>query len=130
MIIQYFTAEGRCLIEKTRLSARYLEMRDGDHPITNDSVWQDDKRIRQPILVIHEGCLGPFGADMTEEDIISIMTEIELIKLSYKHPSVSKMWMRGMGRMFEWFWSRGVMLLIFGMIAYFVLQSILEGQGV
>ena len=127
MIIQYFTAEGRCIIEKTRLSARYLEMRDGDHPLTNDSVWQDDKRTRQPILVIHEGCLGPFGADMTEEDIISIMTEIELIKLSYKKPSVSKMWTRAIARMFEWIVSKGLMILIIAMIGYFVLQSILQG---
>ena len=127
MIVQYFMADGRCIIEKSAINARYIEMRDGDHPITNDSVWQDNKRRRQPIMVVFEGCLSPLGADMTEEDVISLLTEIELIKLGFKKPTVSKMWGRALARLFGQITKVGLSGLIFLFIAYFVIMSMIEG---
>lgn len=127
MIIQHFMADGRCIVEKSNINARYIELRDGDHPITNDGVWQDDKRTRQPIMVVFEGCLAPLGADMTEEDVRSIMTEIELIKMAMKRASVSKMWTRALARMFEAVFKYGLPALILIFVGYNIIQAMLAG---
>ena len=127
MIIQNFQPDGICIIEKARVSSRFIEMRDGYHPLTNDSVWQHDKRRQQPILVIFDGCLGPLGADMTEEDLKTILTEIEMIKLSFKKPTVSKLWARWFQMIFRGVFKYGIMLLIFMMIAYYLILTMYQG---
>ena len=127
MIIQYYRVDGTMKVERTKLNARYIEMPDGAHPVTHDSVYQDDKRTRQPILCIFEGVTPPLGADMTEEDLSSMMTEIELIKLSYKKPSFSKLWMRLFSQAFEWLFKRGAPIALFGFIAFVVMDSYFGG---
>lgn len=127
LIIQYFRNDGTCRIEKSNINARYIEMMDGDHPVTNDSVWQDNKRRRQPILAIFEGVLGPLGSDMAEEDIISLLTEIELIKLGFKKASVSKMWMRSLERIFEFIRTKALYIGIIAFVLYMLASSVMEG---
>lgn len=127
MIIQYFTVDGRCKIEKSNVNARYIEMPDGDHPITNDSVWQDDKRTRQPILCIFEGVTPPLGADMSAEDIESLLTEIELIKLGFKKASVSKMWWRALERVMDFIVKKGLYIGVIAFALFFVGQAMLQG---
>jgi len=119
MMIQYFTVDGRCLIEKSNIDARYIEMRDGYHPITNDSVWQDDTRMRPPILAIFEGVTPPLGADMTDEDLETLLKEIELIKLGFKKPSVSKMFWRALVAFGQWFKSYAIPIGVGLTIVYF-----------
>lgn len=79
-------------------------------------------------MCIFEGVLPPLGADMTEEDVESILTEIELIKLGFKKASVSKMWARALARAFEWLYARGLPLAIFGFAAYMVATSFMNGS--
>lgn len=125
MIIQYFRTDGTCKIEKANVNARYIEMPDGMHPLTNDSVWQDDKRRRQPIVCIFEGVLPPLGADMTVEDVESILTEIELIKLGFKKVSVSKMWARAFARVVDFFISKALYIGIIIFVLYMIVQAML-----
>lgn len=127
MMIQYFTVDGRCIITKSNVNARYIELPDGYHPISNDSVWQDDKRMRQPILSIFEGVTPPLGADMSEEDLKNLMREIELIKLGFKKPSVSKMWMRLLAQIGQVIWKYGAMAFIAVFIGYFLVQAMIGG---
>ena len=114
-------------VEKTKLNARYIEMPDGYHPITNDSVWQDDKRMRQPTLILVEGCLGPIGADMTEGDVSSMLKEVEIIKRSHKPQHISKMWMRALQRFFDFLVAKGFPVLILVFVAYVLFMSVQGG---
>lgn len=129
MIIQNFLPDGSCVIEKARVNTRFLELPDGYHPLTNDSVWQDDKRRQQPILVVFDGCLGPLGADMTEEDIKTLLTEIEMIKLAFKKPTISRMWMRWLSKMFSAMLKYGVTTIVFIMMAYYIGIAMYQGVG-
>jgi len=125
MRILYFTNDGRTVVEKAKINARYLELPDGYHPITNDSIWQDSKRMRDPVLPVFEGVLGPIGSDMVEEDVKGILTEVEIIKKSHKNPQISKMWMRLLQRLGGWFFKYGIMMFIFIMIIYFGIQAMM-----
>ena len=58
MRILYFMVDGRAKMEKTNVNPRLLEMPDGYHPLTNDSVWQDAKRRMDPLLIIIQGVRG------------------------------------------------------------------------
>ena len=127
MLVQYHRVDGTMSIEKTRLNARYIEMLDGYHPITNDSVWQDDKRMRQPTMIIVEGCLGPIGADMTENDVSAMLKEVEIIKRSHKPQSISKMWMRMLRRLFDFIFTRGFPVLILVFVGYVLVSSFSGG---
>jgi hypothetical protein len=127
MMIQYFTVDGRCVIEKANVNARYIEMRDGYHPITNDSVWQDSKRLKPPVMAIFEGVLGPLGSDMSVQDVKGILLEVQIIKRSHKTQSISKMWMRALARVFEFVYTRGIPIGIIIFALYFVGSAMLKG---
>ena len=114
-------------MEKTRVNARYLEMPDGDHPMTNDSFWQHSERRQIPIIAFFEGVPGALGSDMVAKDMENMLTEIELIKLSFRNPGVSKMWVRAVMRLFGGLFKIGLPTLIFIFMAYFVVQAMLEG---
>lgn len=126
MIVQYHRVDGTMRVEKTKLNARYIEMPDGYHPITNDGVWQDDRRKGPPMMVIVEGVLGPIGADMTETDVSGMLTEVEIVKRSHKPQHISRMWMRALQRFFDFVGSRGIPTLIVIFIGY-VLYSAFSG---
>ena len=125
--ILHFTVTGQAMMEKTRVNARYLEMPDGDHPMTNDSFWQDSERRQMPIIAFFEGVPGALGSDMVAKDMENILTEIELIKLSFRNQGVSKMWVRAIMRMFGGVFKVGLPTLIFIFMAYFIVQAMLEG---
>ena len=127
MMIQYFTVDGRCVIERSNVNARYIEMRDGYHPITNDSVWQDNLRRRQPIMAIFEGVLGPLGSDMSVEDVKGILREVQIIKRSHKSQSISKMWARALQRIFQFILTAGVPTAIIIFAIIIIAQALLEG---
>ncbi len=48
MRVLYFTVDGRCVVEKTKLTKRLFEEPDGYHPVTNDSIWQHAWRVMDP----------------------------------------------------------------------------------
>ena len=127
MKLIYLTVDGRAKVEKTNVSTRLIEMKDGYHPVTNDSVWQDSKRIRDAILFIIQGVLGPYGASMTEEDTLNVLFEIEAAERAFKPPSVSKMWQRMLAAAFDWLMKYGIILFIATAAAVGVIQSFLGG---
>ena len=128
MMIQYFTVDGRCVIERSNVDARYIEMRDGYHPISNDSVWQDDKRRRQPIMAIFEGILGPLGSDMGVEDVRGLLREAQIIKRSHKSQSISKMWARALQRILKFILTMGLPTAIILFAIVIIAQALMEGM--
>ncbi len=125
MRIVYFTVDGRAIIEKTKTNPRLLEMPDGYHPVTNDSVWQHAKRTMDPVLVIIQGVRGPYGGTMENEDVSSVLYEIELAERAFKKPRISKMWMRTLERLVDFFLSKGLYIGIIIFVLYFVAQAMM-----
>ncbi len=127
MRILYFTVDGRCMPEKTRTIPRLLEMPDGYHPVTNDSVWQDAKRMMEPLLIIIQGVRGPYGGTMENKDVSSVLYEIELAERAFKRPKISKMWMRSLERLINFIQTKGLYIGVIIFILYFVAQSMFAG---
>ena len=125
MKIFYLTVDGICKIENTRVRARNLEMPDGPHPVTNDSVWQDAKRIRPPVMIILQDVFGPLGASMAKEDVKIRIYEIKMATMAFKSPSLSKMWQRAFARFVEFAVKYGIWLVIGIVIAV----TLLNGGG-
>lgn len=127
MRIVYFKVDGRAQLEKTKTNPRLLEMPDGYHPVTNDSVWQDAKRLMEPILIIIQGVRGPYGGTMENEDVSSVLYEIELAERAFKKPRISKMWMRSLERIFDFIRTKGLYIGIIAFILYMLASSVMEG---
>lgn len=127
MRILYFKVDGLTSVEKTKTNPRLLEMPDGYHPVTNDSVWQDSKRLMAPLLIIIQGVRGPYGATMENKDVSSVLYEIELAERAFKKANVSKMWMRSLERLIEFIQARGIYLGIVIFVLYFLGQSMFGG---
>ena len=126
-MILFATVDGQTTIERSNVNARYIEMRDGYHPITNDSVWQDSKRLRAPIMFIPEGVLGPLGSDMAERDVRGMLLEVEIIKRSHRNPSISKMWIRKLAALFDWIFKRGSIIMLMLMFGYVFITMATQG---
>ncbi len=78
-------------------------------------------------MIIIQGVRGPYGATMENEDVSSVLYEIELAERAFKGPSVSKMWQRALLRLFEFIYSKGLMILIMIFFGYFIAQAMLAG---
>jgi hypothetical protein len=128
MKIFYLTVDGMCKIENTRVRARNLEMPDGPHPITNDSVWQDAKRLRPPVMTIIQDVFAAYGGSMAAEDIKIRMYEIEMASKAFKSPSLSKMWQRAFARIVDFVMKYGIPLFIVAMAGYAVINQLLGGK--
>ncbi len=127
MKILYLNVEGICKTENTRINARNLEMPDGPHPVTNDSVWQHDLRTYQPLMIIVQGILGPIGSSMASEDVKTILYEIKLASMAFKSPSISKMWQRALMRIMDFFMKYGILLFIGSITLWAVYNSLTGG---
>lgn len=102
-------------------------MPDGYHPVTNDSVWQDAKRMMEPLLIIIQGVRGPYGGTMENKDVSSVLYEIELAERAFKRPKISKMWMRSLERLINFIQTKGLYIGVIIFILYFVAQSMFAG---
>lgn len=127
MKLIYLKIDGTARLETAKVNQRMIEMPDGYHPITNDSVWQDGRRLRDPILIMVQGVLGPYGANMTEEDTRHVLYEIDVAEKAFKPASVSKMWMRTLAAMAGWLMKYGIPLSIFALAAYLVITQLIKG---
>jgi hypothetical protein len=127
MKLIYLTVDGRARIESANIRARMVEEPDGYHPLTNDSVWQDSKRRREPVLVLTEGVLGPYGSSMAEEDILHLLFDIDLAERAFKLQSVSKMWQRSIAAAIAWLGRSLPYLFIISIIAYAVYTTYFGG---
>ena len=125
MRIFYLKIDGTMKIEKTKATEPILEMRDGYHPITNDSIWQDTKQRGDARLFIVQRVTPPLGANMAHNDIKAILQEQIISEHGFKKPQVSKMWMRGVERAVDWLLANGIILAITALIIYVVAQYIL-----
>jgi len=127
MKLVYLTVDGRAKIESTKIRERLVEMPDGYHPITNDSVWQDVERKRDSMLMIVEGVRAPYGGTMETEDIKLLLYDMELKERAFKPQGVSKMWWRAFGRFGELLLKYGWMVFVAGMVAATLYQSFVGG---
>ena len=125
MKILYLKVDGLCKVENWKVNARNLEMPDGPHPVTNDSIWQDSKRTGPPVMMVIQDVLGPYGASMASEDVKTRMYEVKLASMAFKQPSISKMWQRWLANAFEWFMKYGIILFIVAITGYAVIQSLM-----
>lgn len=123
----YFMVDGSANVEKVRRVPPLLEMPDGYHPITNDSVWQDAKRIRDPIMVLIQGVRAPYGGTMENEDVSNILFEIELEERAFKKHRISKMWMRALERFMDFVLTKGIFIVILIFVAYYIIQAMMGG---
>jgi hypothetical protein len=124
----FLTVDGRATVENTRLGTRLVEMKDGYHPLTNDSVWQDAERLRPPAVVMVSGVLGPYGSEMTKEDIQAVLYDIELAERAFKKPSVSKIWQRQLAWLWGVFTKYAVVLFIVGILGFALYNQYLGGH--
>lgn len=127
MKILYRKVDGLCKVENWKVNARNLEMPDGPHPVTNDSVWQDSKRIGPAVMMIDQDVFPPYGASMAAEDVKTRMYEVKLASMAFKSPSISRMWQRWFANAFEWFMKYGIILFIIAISGYAVLNSLTGG---
>jgi len=123
MKILYLKVDGLCKVENWKVNARNLEMPDGPHPVTNDSIWQDSKRVGPAVMMVIQDVLGPYGSSMASEDVKTRMYEVKLASMAFKQPSISKMWQRWLANAFEWFMKYGIILFIIAITGYSVIQS-------
>jgi hypothetical protein len=127
MKLIYLTVDGRARIENAKIGTRLVEEPDGYHPVTNDSVWQDAKRLKDAVMIVVQGVLGPVGASMTEADTLQVLYEIDIVERAFKPQSVSKMWQRWLANAFAWFMKYGVILFIVAITGYAVINSLSGG---
>lgn len=123
----YFMVDGSASMEKIRRVPPLLEMPDGYHPVTNDSIWQDAKRIRDPLMVLIQRVRAPYGGTMENEDVSNVLFEIELEERAFKAHKVSKMWARAFGRAMDFILTKGIFIVIIIFIAYYLVQAMLGG---
>jgi hypothetical protein len=127
MKILYLKVDGTCKVENWKVNARNLEMLDGPHPVTNDSIWQDSKRLGPAVMMVIQDVLGPYGASMASEDVKTRMYEVKLASMAFRQPSISKMWQRMLANAFDWLMKYGIILFIVAMAGYSVLTSLTGG---
>lgn len=128
MKLIYLMNDGGSRIENAKINARMIEMPDGYHPLTNDSVWQDSKRRKNPVLFIIQGVLRPYGATMAKEDIFSILYDIELAEQGFRTQSVSKMWQRQIAAILSWMGKSLPYLFIVAIAGYGIYTTLVGGN--
>ncbi len=125
----YVTADGAAQVKKAIFDARLIRYPDGDHPVTNDSVWQDSKRLRMPIMIILQDVLGPIGSTMQWGDIRLRLYEMKLSELAFKNQSVSKPWQRMFANFAEWAGKYGITICVLALVVGASAFSMFGGSG-
>lgn len=127
--LAYFRVDGSATVESARLDYRLIEMPDGPHPLTNDSVWQHAKRRFPPIVFFMQDVLPAYGASMHHEDIKTQVFGTKLKQMALKDPTgrMSKVWIRRIEAFFEFLWSRGAIILVALFIIYNVASAMFGG---
>lgn len=118
MYLIYLGVDGSARLERAAVRERLIEMPDGIHPVTNDSVWQDAKRIRQPAMVFIQGVRAAYGSTMEAKDIELVLYDLEVKERALKKPKISKMWVRTLAAIGRWFLTYWTILMTIILIAY------------
>src|SRR4030042_1396810 len=112
MKLIYFTNDGKARVETAKVGTRLLEMPDGYHPVTNDSVWQDAKRKSDGVMFLFQGVLPAWGGQMTEQDTVNLYREVKYAERCFKPMSNSKMWQRSLAAIWAFFVKYGIWLFL------------------
>ena len=128
-ILRYITQDGRMLEQRTVINERYIEMRDGFHPMTNDCVFQDSARRKDNSILIAEQCTIPLMSKMGDPEMATLFREYIVAESKFKQPTVSKMWARTLIALWNWIKVNGIPLLIGLFIIYIVGNALLAGAN-
>lgn len=109
-ILRYITQDGRMIEEKTRINERYIEERDGLHPMTNDCVFQDGQRRKDNSILIAEGVTTPIFSKLGHQDMENFFREYVVAESKFKQPTISKIWKRTFLAISDWIMSYGIYL--------------------
>ena len=123
MKLIYLMNDGRARVETAKVGTRLIEMPDGYHPITNDSVWQDAKRKSDSMMILVQGVLPAYGGTMAELDTLNVLREVEYAEKAFKPMSNSKMWQRAFQRIWDFFAKYLIWLFLVGIAGYSLYSS-------
>lgn len=123
----FCSVDGQSRAEKVKLDTLLIEMKDGYHPVTRDSVYQDIERKKDPICLLWQGVTPPQGAETTDDYMKNLLLTIEMVRMSRRQQSISKMWFRKLQAGMNWMMSYGMMLIIMVFVAIVLSQSLLGG---
>jgi hypothetical protein len=126
MKLIYLTNDGKARVETAKVGTRLIEMPDGYHPITNDSVWQDAQRKSDGMMILFQGVLPAYGGTMAEADTMNVLREVEYAEKSFKPMSNSKMWQRSLASLWAFGMKYGITLFIVILAAYSIYASFSE----
>ncbi len=129
MKLMHLNVDGTVRMENARITQRMVEFPDGYHPKTNDSVWQDAKRKRPPVMISIEGVLPFYGGSMTAEDILHELYDVELSERAMKNQSVSKMNWRWIQALFAGLAKYAVALFVAGLIGFGLYSQYFGGNA-
>ena len=127
MKLIYLTNDGKARVENSKVGTRLIEMPDGYHPITNDSVWQDAKRKSDGIMLLFQGVLPAYGGSMAEDDVLNVLREVEYAEKSFKPMSNSKMWMRSLSALVAFGFKYGMLLFIVALAVWSLYPTLTGG---
>jgi hypothetical protein len=124
-ILRYITQDGRMIEQKTVINERYIEMRDGFHPMTNDCVFQDSARRKDNSIIIAEQCTIPLFSEMGDAEMSTLFREYVVAESKFKQPTVSKMWTRTLIALWNWIRVYGVPFAVALFVIYIVGNDLL-----
>jgi hypothetical protein len=127
MKLVYLTNDGKARVETAKVGTRLIEMPDGYHPITNDSVWQDAARKSDGMMILFQGVLPAYGGTMAEHDTLNVLREVEYAEKSFKPMSNSKMWQRSLAGLWTFGMKYGITLFIVALAGYSIYTSFTGG---
>lgn len=113
--------------QKTTINERYIEMRDGFHPMTNDCVFQDSQRRRDNSILIAEQCTIPLMSKTGDPEMETLIREYIVAESKFKQPTVSKMWARTFRAIGAWLAAYGIPLCIGLFVIGVVANALLQG---
>lgn len=123
----YLSVTGHAYAENLKATTSLVEMKDGYHPITNDSVFRDRERKDDAIVVIWQGVAAPEGANQTRQFITDVFVDIEIKKMAHDRKKVNKIWHRQVAAIIGAVAKYGLQLIIFIIIAYILVDAFIGG---
>lgn len=109
-------ADGHATVENLKLGGeRMIEAADGNHPVTYDSIWQDAKRLREPIIVFAQFARPAYGAKFDEKDLQRLLYEMKLREKAFKPSRVNRIWWRKVEELGSWL-VKYLLLIVAGIV--------------
>jgi len=127
MKLIYLSVNGKMRLENWNGNKNTIEMPDGVHPLTNDSVWHDAKRRRPPVMILTQGAFPPYGASMAHTDVSNVLYSSEVAEKVFRPQSVSKMWHRQFTAAFRWLVASMMYLFVIALVAWSIWPLIFGG---